>query len=240
MRKTSWMANRTLPNLPLSVTRSPSASICFSSAEGFLSVDDFLRSSETDAVLIATPHYSHTTIGIRALEAGQHVLVEKPISVHKADAERLIAAHDGSDQVFAAMFNQRTDPFFLKLRQLVQSGELGCDPTGKLDDYQLVPNGGLLSVERLESYLGRRGRRRVAEPVSTQSRSVPMDLWNACQSPRVLPFWPVSRYRSRRRRDRISRVFGRDDGRIQRFHRGGAGYQPTRSGCRTRQSRDRK
>ena len=98
----------------------------FSSAEGFLSVDDFFRSSQTDAVLIATPHYSHTSIGIRALEAGKHVLVEKPISVHKSDAERLLAAYRGSEQVFAAMFNQRTDPFFLKLRQLVQSGDLGA------------------------------------------------------------------------------------------------------------------
>jgi predicted dehydrogenase len=98
----------------------------FSSAEGFLSVDEFLRSSEADAVLIATPHYSHTTIGIEALRTGRHVLVEKPISVHKADAERLITVRRDSDQVFAAMFNQRTDPFFLKLRQLVQSGDLGA------------------------------------------------------------------------------------------------------------------
>jgi predicted dehydrogenase len=97
----------------------------FPSAEGFVSADDFLRSSETDAVLIATPHYSHTSIGIQVLETGKHILVEKPISVHKADALRLIAAHRGSNQVFAAMFNQRTDPFFLKLRKLVQSGELG-------------------------------------------------------------------------------------------------------------------
>jgi predicted dehydrogenase len=97
----------------------------FPSAKGFVSADDFLRSSETDAVLIATPHYAHTTIGIQALESGRHLLVEKPISVHKADAERLIAAHRRSNQVFAAMFNQRTDPFFLKLRGLVQSGELG-------------------------------------------------------------------------------------------------------------------
>ncbi|HXQ01870.1 MAG TPA: Gfo/Idh/MocA family oxidoreductase, partial [Candidatus Udaeobacter sp.] len=73
----------------------------YSSAEGFLSVDDFLRSSETDAVLIATPHYSHTIIGIQALESGRHVLVEKPISAHKSDAERLIAAHRCSDKVFA-------------------------------------------------------------------------------------------------------------------------------------------
>ena len=97
----------------------------FSAAERFLSVDEFLRSSETDAVLIATPHYAHTTIGIQALESGRHVLVEKPISVHKSDAERLIAAHRNANQVFAAMFNQRTDPFFQRLRRLVRSGELG-------------------------------------------------------------------------------------------------------------------
>jgi predicted dehydrogenase len=98
----------------------------FPSAESFDSVDDFLRRSKTDAVVIATPHYAHTTIGIQALESGRHVLVEKPISVHKADAERLIAAHRRPDQIFSAMFNQRTDPFFLKLRRLVKSGELGA------------------------------------------------------------------------------------------------------------------
>ncbi len=97
----------------------------FQSAARFLSTDEFLSSSETDAVLIATPHYSHTTVGIAALATGRHVLVEKPISAHKADAERLIAAPRDPRQVFAAMFNQRTDPFFLKLRELVRSGELG-------------------------------------------------------------------------------------------------------------------
>jgi predicted dehydrogenase len=97
----------------------------FPSATGFLSVDEFLSKSETDAILIASPHYSHTTIGIAALETGRHVLVEKPISAHKADAERLISAHRSSGQIFGAMFNQRTDPYYLKLRQLVHSGELG-------------------------------------------------------------------------------------------------------------------
>lgn len=85
-----------------------------------------IASGEVDAVLIATPHYSHTTIGIEALKAGLHVLVEKPISVHKADCERLITAHRSRKQVFAAMFNQRTDPYYIKLRNLIRSGELGA------------------------------------------------------------------------------------------------------------------
>ena len=44
-------------------------------------------------MIIATPHYQHTTLGIAALNTGVHAMVEKPISAHKADAERLIAAH---------------------------------------------------------------------------------------------------------------------------------------------------
>jgi len=90
----------------------------------FTSASQLIASGTVDAILIATPHYDHTTIGIEALQAGLHVLVEKPISVHKADCERLIAAHTGR-QVFAAMFNQRTDPRYRAIRQLIQSGELG-------------------------------------------------------------------------------------------------------------------
>eukprot|EP01043_Picozoa_sp_COSAG02_P075896 COSAG02_NODE_15861_length_1135_cov_1.410232_2_plen_99_part_00 len=56
--------------------------------------DELLNSGIIDAVLIATPHYSHTTIGVAALAAGLHVMVEKPISVHKEDCETLIAAYD--------------------------------------------------------------------------------------------------------------------------------------------------
>jgi len=82
-----------------------------------------IRDGDVDAVIIATPHYSHTTIGIDALGQGLHVMVEKPISVHKSDCERLIAAHRGT--VFAAMFNQRTDPFYQKLRGLIRAGEFG-------------------------------------------------------------------------------------------------------------------
>ena len=87
--------------------------------------DQILQEHVADAVLIATPHYFHTTIGMAALTSGHHVLVEKPISVHKADCERLIAAHQDKSLVFAAMFNQRTDPYYKRIRRLVKDGELG-------------------------------------------------------------------------------------------------------------------
>lgn len=91
----------------------------------FTDVNAMIHSGHIDAILICTPHFSHTPIGIEALKAGLHVLVEKPISVHKADCERLIAAHTNKKQVFAAMFNMRTNATFKKVKDLIDSGELG-------------------------------------------------------------------------------------------------------------------
>jgi len=103
----------------------PKAAGHFPEIPFFGTVEELIDSGRIDAVLIVTPHFSHTSIGIQALKAGLHVLVEKPISVHKADCERLIAAHRDKKQVFAAMFNQRTDPRYQEVRKLVQGGALG-------------------------------------------------------------------------------------------------------------------
>jgi predicted dehydrogenase len=94
--------------------------------KAFTDVNLMIRSGHIDAILICTPHFSHTTIGIEALKAGLHVLVEKPISVHKADCERLIAAHTDKTKIFAAMFNMRTNACFKKVKELIESGELGA------------------------------------------------------------------------------------------------------------------
>lgn len=91
----------------------------------FSDPEEMFRSGAIDAVIIATPHYSHTTLGVGALTAGLHVLVEKPISVHKADCERLLAAPRKPGQLFGAMFNMRTRPVYRKLKQLIDAGELG-------------------------------------------------------------------------------------------------------------------
>ena len=93
--------------------------------KGYNDSESLLADHICEAVIIATPHYFHTTIGASALQQGYHVLVEKPISVHKADCERLIAAHTNSNLVFAAMFQMRTDPHYQKIREIVKSGKLG-------------------------------------------------------------------------------------------------------------------
>src|ERR1022692_1579191 len=92
----------------------------------FTDGEELIRSGLVDAVIIATPHYQHTTLGIAALKQGLHVMVEKPISAHKADAERLIAKHkQHPKQVFAGMFQLRAEPRYLKIQKLIQTGDLG-------------------------------------------------------------------------------------------------------------------
>ena len=106
----------------------PEALARFPAARGFADSRALYASGLADAVLIATPHYDHTPLAIEALAAGMHVLTEKPLAVHKADCLRMLEAYErrpNRAQVFAEMFNQRTDPRFLKLRALIQDGELG-------------------------------------------------------------------------------------------------------------------
>lgn len=92
----------------------------------FVEPGKLFQSGDVDAVIIATPHYQHTTLGIAALEAGLHAMIEKPISAHKADAERLIAAAKKHPrQIFGGMFQLRTEPRYLRIRKLIQGGDLG-------------------------------------------------------------------------------------------------------------------
>jgi predicted dehydrogenase len=85
-----------------------------------------IASGLVDAVVIATPHYQHTSLGIAALRRGLHVMVEKPISAHKADAERLIAAHrEKPELILAGMFQLRAEQRYVKIRNLLEAGELG-------------------------------------------------------------------------------------------------------------------
>jgi len=123
---TSILAGK-VPRLELAAVSDFDFARCsrFPTAKAFATADEMIDSGTIDAIIIATPHYQHTTLGIRALKAGLHVMVEKPVSVHKADALRLNAAHKNKKQVFAAMFNQRTDLYYQKIRHLIRSGELG-------------------------------------------------------------------------------------------------------------------
>jgi predicted dehydrogenase len=84
-----------------------------------------IESNECDAVVIATPHYFHAPIAIDALNSGLNVMSEKPESVSVSHAERMNEAARESGKVFGIMFNQRTNPLFIRAREEVKSGRLG-------------------------------------------------------------------------------------------------------------------
>ncbi|MDR7237665.1 Gfo/Idh/MocA family protein [Neobacillus drentensis] len=91
----------------------------------FRDVDTFFNESGIDAVLIATPHYSHPELAKKAFAKGIHVLIEKPAGVFTKDVLEMNEAAKLSGKVFGIMYNQRANPLFQKLRDLIQSGELG-------------------------------------------------------------------------------------------------------------------
>ena len=84
-----------------------------------------IASGTCDAVMVVVPHYFHPEISIRAMQQGLHVLCEKPAGVYTRQVKEMNEAAEKSDRVFAIMFNQRTNPAFIKMHDLVKSGELG-------------------------------------------------------------------------------------------------------------------
>lgn len=87
---------------------------------------DLMDSGLCEAVLIATPHYSHPELSIYAFQKGLHVLCEKPAGVYTAQVRRMNEAAAASGLVFAMMFNQRTNCVYRKMKELVSNGELGA------------------------------------------------------------------------------------------------------------------
>jgi predicted dehydrogenase len=91
----------------------------------FDSAEALFAAKAVDAVMIATPHYFHPPLAIEALENGIHVMSEKPAGVYTRQVRQMNEAAEKSGLIFGVMFNQRTRALHQKLRELVESGELG-------------------------------------------------------------------------------------------------------------------
>ena len=78
-----------------------------------------------DAVVIATPHYDHTTIGIEALNSGYHVLVEKPLTLNIKDAEFLhkLAKINNINLMVGHLL--LFHPAIIKIKELLNAGKIG-------------------------------------------------------------------------------------------------------------------
>jgi predicted dehydrogenase len=88
-------------------------------------LDELLADDALDAIVLATPVPSHADLAIRVLDAGKHCFVEKPLATTVADAERVVEAAQRSGRVLMVGHLLQYHPGVNKLRELVDSGELG-------------------------------------------------------------------------------------------------------------------
>ena len=92
----------------------------------FTDAMEMISSGQVDAIVVAVPHYFHPKYCIAGLQAGLHVMSEKPAGVYTAQVRELIEEADRHpDLVYGLMFNQRTNPVYRKMRDIIQSGEMG-------------------------------------------------------------------------------------------------------------------
>jgi predicted dehydrogenase len=91
----------------------------------YTSLDELLDDPTVDAIVIATPHPSHPSITLKAVEAGKHVLTEKPMAVTVSQAESMVKAARSAGVTLGVLYQNRFKPECQKARGLVEEGALG-------------------------------------------------------------------------------------------------------------------
>ncbi|MFO0939786.1 MAG: Gfo/Idh/MocA family oxidoreductase [Pirellulales bacterium] len=84
-----------------------------------------VRCPDVDVVHITSPNRHHLDQSLAALDAGKHVVCEKPLAMNSQETDRIVQAAERSGKVFAVNYNVRFYPAVLQMRDMVQSGQLG-------------------------------------------------------------------------------------------------------------------
>jgi predicted dehydrogenase len=105
--------------------RARAAATRWSIATAYGSYDELIESREVDAIYIATPASLHREWAVAAIEAGKHVLCEKPFAANADDARRIADAANASDVVVMEAFHWRYHPYAQQIRDVIDSGVLG-------------------------------------------------------------------------------------------------------------------
>lgn len=94
-------------------------------AKAYTDYRDVLANKEIDVISICLPNYLHASVTIAALNAGKHVLCEKPMATSKDEAEAMIAAGKLNDKKLMIAHNQRFVASHQKAKEIIESGKLG-------------------------------------------------------------------------------------------------------------------
>jgi len=87
--------------------------------------DELLASPDVDLIVVSTPPNTHAEWALRAIEAGKHVVVEKPFCLTTAEADEMIGAATSADRLLTVYQNRRWDADYLTVKRLVRSGAIG-------------------------------------------------------------------------------------------------------------------
>lgn len=120
-----------------------------------------MKNEEIVAISVCTPNYLHARITVAALEAGKHVLCEKPMATSLADAEKMNEAAAKSGKILMIGHNQRFVPSHQKAKQLIESGEVGKVYSFRTAFGHSGPE--TWSVDGLESWFLKRIRRSLVQ-----------------------------------------------------------------------------
>ncbi len=94
-------------------------------ARGYATAAELLAVEHPDLVVVAVPTSLHLSTVLEALDAGAHVLVEKPIAPDRAEAEQMIAAAEAADRILTVGHIERFNPAIRELSRRLDDGELG-------------------------------------------------------------------------------------------------------------------
>lgn len=94
-------------------------------AKAFTDYQELLNIEEIDAVSVCLPNYLHAPVSIDALNAGKHVLCEKPMATSRVEAEQMIEAAERNNKKLMIGHNQRFVAAHAKAKELVQAGAIG-------------------------------------------------------------------------------------------------------------------
>ena len=93
--------------------------------QAFGSYEELLRDPSIDVIYNPLPNHLHVPWTVKAAEAGKHVLCEKPLAMDAREAATLLAVRDRTHVKIGEAFMVRTSPQWVRLREIVQSGEIG-------------------------------------------------------------------------------------------------------------------
>lgn len=105
--------------------RMQAAKIDFPNIQTYTDIDEMLAKSDAELVVIVTPHNTHAPLGLKAIEAGKHVVLEKPMCITTEEATKMIEAAKRKGTTLTTFHNRRHDGDFMMIKEIIEKGLIG-------------------------------------------------------------------------------------------------------------------